>query len=118
MAAVNLVTVTTINRIAFYAGQPGTSAGTLYTVPASTNGKITSILACNTSANIATWTLYLVAVGGSASASNQVFNAVSLAPGSTQLIDTPAYLGTGDFISGLQGTASAITLYISGETYA
>jgi hypothetical protein len=118
MAAVNLATVTTITRIPLYRGQPTTSVTTLYTVPGSTNAKIESIIAANTTTTPATLTLYAVPSGGTAGTTNILVPGVSVPGSSLFLIDTPSYLDAGDFIAGLQGTASALTLLISGETYA
>lgn len=116
--AVNLVTVTTITRIVAYQGQPGTSNATLYTVPVSTNVKITSIVMVNTTSSPATVTLNVVPSGGSASASNQVVPAMSVSGNSVSTFDSPVFMAASDFIAGLQGTASAITVTVNVETYA
>jgi hypothetical protein len=116
--AVNLVTVTTINRVHLYQGQPGTSNATLYTVPASTDVKVVSIVISNTTATAATITLSVVPTGGSAGATNRIMTAVSVPASGTTVLDSSIYMNTGDFIAGLQGTASALTVTISGETYA
>lgn len=98
----------------FYTGQPGTSAGTLYTAPASTTAIIKNILICNTTGSAATVTLNFVASGGSAAASNQIMSSLEVAGNNTVAFDLSGVLSTGDFISALQGTSSAITLHITG----
>jgi len=116
--AVNLVSPTTINRATLYRGQPGTSSATAYTVPASTDVKIAAFVLCNTTALAATVTVSVVASGGSASTANQVVSAVSVPANTTVVVDSPIYMTTSDFIAAFQGTAAAITVFISGETYA
>lgn len=115
---VNLAAPTTINRARLYQGQPATSAGTAYTVPASTDVKVTSIVLCNTTSSSATVTISVVPSAGTAAASNRVVSALALAGNETVTLDTPVHMTAGDFISALQGTSSAITVTISGETYA
>lgn len=116
--AVNLVSVTTINRAKLYQGQPTTSFTTLYTVPASTDVKITSIVLCNTSASPATATLSVVTAAGTAGVTNEIVSAMPIGANSTVILDTSLYMSAADFIAGLQGTAGAVTVTISGETYA
>lgn len=116
--AVNLVNVTTINRAKIYQGQPGTSVGTLYTVPASTDVKITSIVLCNTTTSPATVTLSVVTAAGTAGVTNQIASALSINANQLIVLDVPVYMSAADFIAGLQGTSSAVTVTISGETYA
>jgi hypothetical protein len=116
--AVNLVTVTTINRTVLYRGQPTTSNTTLYTVPGSTDAKIASITICNTTTTAATLTLSVVQSGGTAGVTNQIMAAYSVPASATVIIDSSVYMNTGDFVAGLQGTTSALTVTISGETYA
>jgi hypothetical protein len=116
--AVNLATVSTINRIPLYRGQPGTTIATLYTVPPSTDTKITSIIVTNTTVIAATITMSVVQSGGTAGVTNRIMNALSVAANDTFAVDSPIYMNTGDFIAALQGTAAALTVTISGETYA
>lgn len=116
--AVNLVTVTTINRTVLYRGQPGTGSATVYTVAASTDAKIASFIFCNTTGNVATITVAVVNSGAVTGVDKQVFAAQSIPANSTTVVDSAIYMNTGDFITAFQGTASAITVTISGETYA
>ncbi len=109
-----------------YQGQPGAAEGTLYTAPANTTDNpapgataiLKSMLVANTTAAAATLTLYLVPSGGTAGAGNMLFNALSVAAGATTVIDLEQYMEAGDFLAGLQGTASALTVTISGVTIA
>lgn len=116
--AVNLVNVATINRKNIYQGQPGTSVATAYTVPASTDVKVTSLVLCNTTTTAATVTVSVVPSGGTAGVTNQIVSALSVSANSTIVIETSIYMTTGDFIAALQGTSGAVTVTISGETYA
>jgi hypothetical protein len=118
MSAVNIATITTVNRVRFYVGQPGTSEGTVYTVAASTNAKISQIVLCNTSNSPASLSLSVVPSGGSAGATNRIISGLSLDANSTTTLDMSVFMDTGDFISAIQTVSGAITAYISGETYA
>lgn len=116
--AVNIVAITTLNRVRLYAGQPSTIEGTLYTVPASTNAKVTEVVLCNTSSSPATISLSAVPSGGSAGNSNRLIAGLSVSANGIVTLDLSVFLATGDFLSALQGTSGAITVTISGETYA
>ena len=115
---VNIVNIVTLNRVRLYSGQPGTSEGTLYTVPASTDAKVTEVVIANTSAAPATISLSAVPSGGSAGVANRLVAGLSVAANSVTVLDMSVFLTTGDFLSALQGTSGAVTLTISGETYA
>ena len=114
--AVNLLAAATINRAKLYQGQPGTTDAALYTVPVSTDVKVTSIVICNTTGTAATLTLNVRT--GAVGAANRILSAFTVAPNDTVTLETPVMLTAADVISGLQGTASALTVTISGETYA
>lgn len=116
--AVNLLALATVNRKKLYQGQPGTSESTLYTVPASTDVKLQSIVLCNTTGAAATVSLSVVTSAGTAGATNRVLAAFSVTANDTIVIDSAVDMATGDFLSGLQGTSGAVTVTVSGETYA
>lgn len=97
-----------------YTGQPGTSATTLYTAPASTTTIIKNIIICNTTASAASLTLSLVPSGSAAGTTNRIMSALSINANDTVAMDLSGVLATGDFISGLQGTSSALTIHIAG----
>lgn len=116
--AVNIVNIATLNRVRLYQGQPGTSEQTLYTVPASTDAKVAEVVIANTTAGAATVSLSAVASGGTAGVTNRLLHNLSVAANSITVVDLSTYLTTGGFLSAAQGTAGAVTLTISGETYA
>jgi hypothetical protein len=94
---------------------PGTSVGTIYTVPASTNTAVQTITMCNTTSADATITLYRVPSGGTAGAANMVLNVYKVTAGNTIILDNLRWvLPTGATLQALQGTASAITIYVDG----
>lgn len=101
----------------YYLGQPGTTDTVLATIPstAGSYGIIKEILLINTTATAVAVTL---GVNGTAAA-NQIVN-VSVpgnGAGSTANLVALALstvLNAGDTIHGLQGTASAVTVEISG----
>lgn len=115
---IDLTEATAIIRRQLYQGQPGTGAATIYTVPASTDLKLTEVVLCNTTGSTATVTMSAVPSGGTAGATNRVFSGLALAANETVVIDLATYLTAGGFLSILQGTSGAITATISGETYA
>jgi hypothetical protein len=101
----------TVTPKRLYLGQPGTSATTLYTVPANTTTILKSIVMTNTTGTAATVT---IGINGTAAA-NQIVPAVSVGANDTKIVDgVNIILNTGDTLQALQGTASAITLVISG----
>lgn len=73
--------------------------------------------ATNVTASAATLAINIVASGGSASTSNVILQTKSIAPGECYLC--PEIVGqillTGDFVSTLGGTASAIVIRASGR---
>lgn len=93
----------------------GTGAGTLlYTVPTGYKTDVTNIDIANTSSGTLTFSLYLVAVGGSASTSNMLVPAVSI-PANTMIQWTGVQsLTSGQFIQAI-GSASGITVTITGD---
>ena len=116
--AVNLATITTLIRARLYQGQPGITMSTVYTVPAVTDVSVRTILLCNTTPLVATVTVAVVPSGGTAGITNQVLSALSVAGNTTVTVDTTIHMTSGDFLAALQGTASAVTVTVSGETYA
>ena len=98
-----------------YTGQPGLAAGTVYTCPANTQGRILKATATNDTSTATTITAYLVPPGGAAGAANMVINAKAIGP--NEDVDLDALIGqvldTGDFISMLAGVADQVTVAIS-----
>lgn len=58
-----------------------TTASALYTVPTGTRTRITKMTATNTSAAVRLITVYLVASGGTAGATNTILSAYAIGPG-------------------------------------
>jgi hypothetical protein len=95
-----------------YTGQPGTALGTL--VAAQTvKYWVKSIVLHNTTTTDATVKLNLVPSGGTAGVPNQLVDHTVKAKDTVILNDVET-LEVGDTIQGLQGTASAVTVHISG----
>lgn len=92
--------------------QPGTSNGTLYTVPADTQLIVRSIHACNTTG--ASATLSLAINGTAATAANCWLEAYPVQADDTYDWSGMLVLEAADTIQGLQGTSGAITVTISG----
>lgn len=100
--------------------QLGTTASTIYTCPAVPSSSVIKngrVRLTNTTASAATATLYAVPSGGTASATNEFISALSVAANSYVDIDLPT-MAAGDFLQGLSGTASAISVFeIGGVIY-
>lgn len=94
--------------------QANTSETTVYTVPASTTTIVKQIIVCNTTGSAANYSLSIVPAAGSAGDTNRIIKTVSFAANSTTIYDLTQVMATTAFISILQGTASAITVTISG----
>lgn len=92
-----------------------TGAGTLlYTVPNGFKADVQNIDVANTTAAPISFTMHLVVSGGSASAANMLFPAVSI-PGNTMVQWVgDQQMKTGGFIQGI-GSAAGITVNISGN---
>lgn len=101
-----------------YFGAPGTSNGTLYTAPGSTNttpaAVVRNIHVCNTTTTAATLTLALN--GTSATAANCFLKAFAVPPNGLLVENLNIVLNETDTIQALQGTADALTVLISGVT--
>lgn len=91
---------------------------TQYTCPASSSAKLAAATVVNTSAAPATVALSIVKSGGAAGAANRVAT-FTLAAGDSNTVSELAghFLGPGDFVSAIAGTAAAITLVLSGVVF-
>lgn len=98
--------------------QLSTSNAILFTAGAGTT-VVRRLSLTNVSASVATVTLYRVASGTTATGSNTVTSAVSIAPGQTYC--PPEWngvtLATGDSIQGFAGTATSINITAGGLLY-
>lgn len=83
------------------------TTATLFTVPAGTTFTLTDLEICNTTGSPATFTIYLVPSGGSASAANALFYSTPIAGYATVQWSGSQYLGAGGAI---QASASATTV--------
>lgn len=93
-----------------------TSAATYYTAPALTTTIIRKLSFTNTSGGAVTVTVYLITSGGSASASNTIVSARSLAAGETwSCADAEGQvLEPAGFIQALASAGTSITVIGSG----
>ena len=95
-----------------------TSAATYYTATSVTT-RIDAMALTNTTGGAVTATVHLVASGGSASASNCVLSARSLAAGETLIVAGALgqWLASGGFIQALASAGTSITLVASGVEF-
>lgn len=105
-------------RRPLYRGQPGTTSAAAYT-STSTYTTITAATVTNTTATAATLTVWRVPSAGSTAATNQIYNALSVAAGATVGLSglVPKTLGKDEELHMLQGTADALTVDIDGDLH-
>jgi hypothetical protein len=106
--------------VKIYAGQPGTSAGTLYTCAQGEQIVVDNVIVCNTTGTAAVFTLDVVPSGGTAGVTHRIAAALSVAANATvSLAASLAPLGIvleeGDTLNGLQVTSGALTLTVTGR---
>lgn len=96
------------------------SAATYYTAPAGTKTRIDACALTNTTAGAVTATMHLVASGGTATASNTVLSARSLAAGATLVVPGAVgqWLEAGGTLQALASAGASISLVASGVEYA
>lgn len=98
-------------------GQLANSKGTIYTVPASTDTIVRSIILVNTNTTTESVNLYFCANGGTSR--RLIPKDTQLAAGYSLVLDVPITMGTaGDLIEGDTTTAAKVDYTISGVEYA
>ncbi|QYC54508.1 hypothetical protein PP508_gp29 [Gordonia phage Samman98] len=99
--------------------QLASSETTQYTCPSATSVKLATATLTNTSASAVTVSVSVVKSGGTAGSANRVVSAYSLAAGDSIVISELAgvFLGPGDLVSTLAGTASAVALVMTGVVF-
>lgn len=98
--------------------QPGTSYAMIYTVPGSTSCILKEVVACNVTGAAVVLDLSIVASGGTAGVTNNVIAQHQIGAYSMVSYTFSQVMATGGFISAKAGTASALTLTISGAEFA
>lgn len=120
VVALNYVGQQWANYYTLYHGTPTssvaatTAVSTIYTVPSISQFLLTEIDVCNTSASAGTFTVYLVPVGGTASASNALFSAQTIAANTAYQWKGAIALPASSTIQAL-ASATAITFHVSGS---
>lgn len=94
---------------------PSTEAAQ-YTAAVGTTVQITSAIVANTDSSTQTVTLSIVKSGGTAGGSNRILPTITLAAGAVLDLGEQ-FLGEGDFISGVAGTASKVTIVMTGVVF-
>ena len=94
-------------------GTAGTSVGTIYTVPNGQQFTLTDIEICNASATATTFSVYLVASGGAAGASNALFYSAPISGNTTVQWTGSTSLSAGSTVQVSAGAAT-VTIKISG----
>lgn len=94
-------------------GNMGTSVGTVYTVPTGQQFTLTDIEICNASGTATTFSVYLVASGGTAGTSNALFYNAPINGNTTVQWTGSTALSAGSTVQASAGTAT-VTIKISG----
>lgn len=89
-----------------YIGTPGTASATLYTTPANTNTILKNIVLTNTTATAAVVTIGV--------AGKNIVSGYTVQPNDTVVIDLSLVLNATENITGVQTTASAVNVFLSG----
>ncbi len=89
-----------------YIGTPGTTSATLYTTPASTTTILKNVVLSNTTATAAVVTISV--------AGKNIVSGYTIQPNDTVVIDLSLVLSAADTITGVQATASAVNVFLSG----
>lgn len=99
--------------------QLASSETTQYTGPANSAVKIAKAVLTNTTASAVTVSVSVCKTGQTAGASNRVVSGYSLTAGDSLVVAQleGQFLGPGDFISAIAGTATAVTLEASGVVF-
>ncbi len=94
-------------------GAAGTSVGTIYTVPTGQQFTLTDIEICNASATGTTFSIFLVASGGTAGTSNALFYNAPINPNTTVQWTGGTALSAGSTVQVSAGAAT-VSMKISG----
>jgi len=94
-------------------GAAGTSVGTIYTVPTGQQFTLTDIEICNASATATTFSIYLVASGGTAGTSNALFYSAPINGNTTVQWTGSTALSAGSTVQVSAGAAT-VSMKISG----
>lgn len=98
-----------------YQGQPATGAqATLYTNATALGAIIKEVIVNNTTATAATITLAVTTSGAAGAAANSILTAKSVPANDLIILALNTAMLNTDLITGAQGTASALTVTISG----
>jgi hypothetical protein len=119
VVAINNLSQNVAGISAVYRGGPqpsaaaGTSIGTIYTVPNGQQFTLTDIEICNASATATTFSIYLVASGGTAGTSNALFYSAPINGNTTVQWTGSTALSTGSTVQVSAGAAT-VSIKISG----
>lgn len=122
MANPSYLALTTMFGQILYSGQLSTTSATsIYTVPASTTVKLSTMTVCNTSGSAVTVTVSLLKSGDTADGTHQVIAAYSLGAGDTLSLKDyigGAMLATAEAVSVTAGTAAVLDVVLTGAVSA
>lgn len=88
----------------------GTSAATVYTVPAATTATVRDVLVCNETGSAATLTISI----GTDGAGKRICKDLSIPANTTWQLACGTVLAAAEVLQAYSGTASALTLTVSG----
>lgn len=97
-------------------GNAGTSIGTVYTVPTGQQFTLTDIEICNASATVSTFSIYLVASGGTAGTTNALFYNAPINGNTTVQWTGSTALSAGSTIQASSGSGNVVIKISGGAT--
>lgn len=95
-----------------------TNNADIYTVPASTQTIVSSIVVCNTTTSPATFRIFQRINGATAAASNAVAYDTTLAANSTAIIENKLTIDAADVLTVRSSVANALTFTVNGSEIA
>lgn len=122
VVAINGLAQTLAGISAVYRGGPqptssaGTTVGTIYTVPTGQQFTLTDIEICNASASVSTFSIYLVASGGTAGTTNALFYNAPINGNTTVQWTGSTALSAGDTIQASSGSGNVVIKISGGAT--
>ncbi|GAA1892020.1 hypothetical protein [Williamsia serinedens] len=116
MATQNVMAATSALPGVLVSKQIENAETTQYTGPANSSVKLGKATLANPTASAVTVSVSIVKSGGTAGAANRVVAGLALAAGDSVVLSEIEghFLGPGDLISAIAGTATAVVLVISG----
>lgn len=94
-------------------GEAAVAVATVYTVPGATTARLSELWICNNAAATRTFSLHIVASGGSSGTDDMLINAFDVPVGTPIIFALNTYLDTGDFVR-IFASGTLVAYHLSG----